>query len=185
MARLANSTLETRTTLRRTGWKRKAKTPLKQGLGASRKSVLRKLGKSPVSVQKRKIQALLRQIVMIRDKGCVLAQIRCNRRIEDAGVVWQADHLLSRSNAATFGDSRLVVLVCQPCHAWKSLGSNLRKAEYDRLVRTLLPKERVSLWDMAEIDAGRHKGVKMDWTLVEISLQKELDMLTLPPEVRV
>lgn len=142
-----------------------------------KRSTLSKLGKSPVAATKRRIQALLRDIVMKRDYGCILRHVRCNRRIGDPGVIWQADHLLSRSNSATYGDSRLVVLVCRECHAWKSLGSNLRKAEYDRLVRSILPPERVTLWDMAEIEAGRHKAVKMDWTLVELSLQQELKNL--------
>lgn len=142
-----------------------------------KRSTLRKISKDPVAETKRRIQALLRDICMARDSGCILAQVRCNRRIGDAGVVWQADHLISRSNSATYGDPRLVVLICRDCHGWKSLGSNLRKAEYDRLVRSILPLERVKLWDMAELEAGRHKGVKVDWTMTEIVLQAELDKL--------
>lgn len=70
-----------------------------------------------------------------------------------------------------------MVLICKSCHAWKSLGSNLRKAEYDRLVRSILPQDRVKLWDLAEIEAGRHKGVKMDWTIIEMGLERELAAL--------
>lgn len=140
-------------------------------------SVLNKLGKSPAAEAKRHIQALLREICLKRDLGCILRGVRCGRLVGDAGVVWQADHLVSRSNSATYGDSRLVVLICRDCHGWKSLGSNLRKAEYDRLVRQLLAPERVALWDMAELEAGRHKGVKMDWVLVELALQSELAKL--------
>lgn len=142
-----------------------------------KRSVLRHLGKSTTAVTKRQIQATLREICLKRDKGCILRSIRCGAIVGDAGVVWQCDHLLSRSNSATYGDSRLVVLVCRNCHAWKSLGSNLRKAEYDRLVRSILSPEQVKLWDLAEIEAGRHKGVKMDWQLILLALQRELTQL--------
>lgn len=152
-------------------FKVKAQKPLK-------KSVLRKLGKSPASVIKREIQRLLREICLKRDKGCILRSVRCGAVLGDRGVVWQADHLLSRSNAATYGDPRLVTLVCKSCHAWKSLGSNLRKSEYDRLVRSILLPERVKLWDLAEIEAGRYKGVKVDWLLTELALKKELELLS-------
>lgn len=144
-----------------------------------RRSVLRRLGKSDTAETKRQIQSLLRDICLIRDRACILHKHRCGAIVGDAGVVWQADHLLSRSNSATYGDSRLVVLICKSCHGWKSLGSNLRKAEYDALVRTILPPERVALWDMAELEAGRHKGVKMDWTLVLLALRRELEVLEL------
>ncbi len=153
------------------------RTPFKQKPYTLKRSTLNKLGKSPTSVIKREIQALLREICIKRDKVCILASKRCNSRVGDAGVVFQADHLLSRSNSATYGDSRLVVLICRPCHGWKSLGSNLRKAEYDALVRTILPPQRVALWDMAELEAGRHKGVKMDWVLVKLALEQELAQL--------
>ncbi len=139
-----------------------------------KRSKLRVAGVSDTAKTKKRIQVLLREIVMKRDKGCILRDFRCHTTTQTPGVVWQADHLLSRSNSATYGDSRLVVLICRPCHGWKSLGSNLRKAEYDALVRSILPPERVSLWNMAELQAGRLQGVKMDWKLVEISLQQEL-----------
>lgn len=154
----------------------KPRRPLKKSPFKPTNRALRKVSKSPVAITKGRIQALLRQIVMIRDKGCILRNVRCGAELGTRGVVFQADHLMSRSFSATFGDSRLVVCVCRPCHAWKSLGNNLRKAEYDTLVKTLLPKERVALWDLAE--ATKHKPQKMDWTLVELSLISELNTLT-------
>ncbi len=111
---------------------------------------------------------------MIRDKGCILRNVRCGAVMGDTGVVWQADHLISRSNSATFGDTRLIVLICQSCHGWKSIGGNARKAEYDTMVKRILPKERVALWEIAEADKRPHKE---DWTLTEISLQRELQHL--------
>ncbi len=150
-------------------------------LSAAKKSMkrskLRVAGVSDTAKTKKRIQVLLREIVMKRDKGCILRDFRCHTLMGTPGIVWQADHLISRGNSATYGDSRLVVLICKSCHAWKSLGSNLRKAEYDRLVRSILPQERVNLWDMAELQAGRLQGVKMDWRLIELGLEQELKRL--------
>lgn len=76
---------------------------------------------------------------------------------------------------ATYADPRLVVCVCRPCHAWKSLGSNLRKAQYDALVRALLPADRVSLWDRCEADSWRPARTgAYDWKLAEIALKHQV-----------
>lgn len=76
--------------------------------------------------------------------------------------------------SATYADSRLVVCVCRPCHAWKSLGNNLRKGQYDALVRTLLPPERVALWSRCEEDCSPHRFYKSDWLMAEAALRREL-----------
>lgn len=136
---------------------------------------IQRISKNPLAQTKKRIQALLREICLLRDKQCVLRFARCGRVVGDEGVVWQADHLISRANSATYGDSRLVVLVCRDCHAWKSLGSNLRKGQYDDLVKRILPKERVALWGIAE--ASAHRPFKADWVLVEMSLIQELKVL--------
>ncbi len=100
------------------------------------------------------IQALVREIVIKRDGGCILRNKR--RCGGDVGfAVLQADHLITRANSATFADTRLIVCVCRSCHAWKSLGSNNRKAEYDTLVKTILPADRVALWERCERDSWK------------------------------
>lgn len=147
-------------------------------------SKLRLAGVSDTSVIKRDIQDLVRAIVIIRDGGCLLYNLQghgipmCNGYAKDGHLILQADHLLSRSNSATYGDTRLIVCVCKGHHGWKSVGNNLRKAEYDQIVRTILPPERVALWDMAE--ATKHRPVKMDWKLVLLALKAELDTLKRP-----
>lgn len=144
---------------------------------AKPRTALRKKGKSKLSKTKDRIQALVRQIVMARDKGCVLRDIRhCGAILGTTGHVFQADHLITRSNSATFADTRLIVCVCKSCHGWKSLGSNLRKKQYDDLVRSILPKDRVDLWDRAENDSWR--ATKMDWALEEVALKKELEKIS-------
>jgi hypothetical protein len=68
-----------------------------------------------------------------------------------------------------------VVCVCKAHHAWKSLGSNLRKKQYDELVRQVLPPERVKLWDTCERDSWRpHRAYAADWKLAEAALKSEL-----------
>jgi hypothetical protein len=138
-----------------------------------KRSYLKRKSKSETALLKDEIQATVRKIVIKRDGGCILRDIRhCNGLPDTPGVVLQADHLISRSHAGTFADPRLIVCVCRSCHGWKSLGSNLRKAEYDRLVRTILPPDRVALWDRAEQNSW--KPSKVDWKLELIALKQQL-----------
>ena len=141
-----------------------AKKPMKR-------SKLRVAGVSDTTKIKQSIQSLVREIVILRDKGCILRFKRpCGGEIGKA--VLQADHLVTRANSATYGDTRLIVCLCRPCHGGFK---QWHKPEYDALVRTILPKERVALWDMAQANA--HRPQKMDWKLVEIGLQQELTPL--------
>jgi len=171
MATMKRTPLTRKTPLRaKKAWLKKQK-PLKV------KQVLRKLSKSPVAESKRHIQFLLREIVILRDQKCQ----RCGlpyAPYKDCGVAFQADHLISRGNSATYADPRLCVLLCKPCHGWKSVGSNLRKAEYDAFMRSRLPKERVELWDRCEQESWRpsRKG-SYDWKLAEVALEQELRKL--------
>ncbi len=155
------------------------KTPLRRRTPLRSKNHICVAGHSDTAEIKERIQALLRAIVIARDKGCILRDVRhCNGLPDIPGVVLQADHLITRANSATFADTRLVVCVCRPCHAWKSLGSNQRKAEYDALVRTLLPADRVALWDRCEQDSWRpHRTFMSDWTLAEVVLEREFARL--------
>jgi hypothetical protein len=61
-------------------------------------------------------------------------------------------------------------------HAWKSLGNNARKKEYDELVRRLIAPDRVALWDRCERDSWRPKRTSaMDWKLQLAALKSERD----------
>jgi hypothetical protein len=143
-------------------------TPLKT------KTRIRVAGVSDTADLKKEIQALVREIVIKRDGGCILRnKRRCGGDIGFA--VLQADHLITRANSATFADTRLIVCVCRSCHAWKSLGSNNRKAEYDALVKTILPADRVALWERCERDSWRpvRTGV-YDWKVAIVALKQEL-----------
>lgn len=163
---------------------------LKRKTGLRRITKLRVAGKSEVSEIKREIQDTLRAIVIKRDDGCILRHNfdnpngwtipTCNGYDKNGKLVLQADHLISRSNSATYADSRLVVCVCKGHHGWKSVGSNARKKQYDEIVRTLLPKDRVELWDKCEAVSWRPTRTGIyDWKLAEIALEKELKALML------
>ena len=150
-------------------WIKKGGKGLSRGISLKR-TKLRVAGKSDNATTKREIQSTLREYVMLRDGGCILRDIRhCGGEI--GKVVIQADHLITRSNAATYADERLVVCVCKSCHGWKKW----HEKEYDRLVRQILPKERVDLWDRCEEDRSTSHRGSYDWKLEILALKKELN----------
>ena len=155
--------------MKRSFFRKKATKPLKR-------TRLAKKGKSPTALLKDEIQAWLRQLVILRDKKCILHGIRCNHEVgvNDEGVVWQAEHLIERSNSSTFADSRLVVLVCKNCHGWKHFKKS-NHDQYDEWVKSKLSKERVALWDRVRGDRTPHK---VDLKLELLALKQEYQRLT-------
>jgi hypothetical protein len=138
-----------------------------------RKTPLAASGKSDTATYKKEIQRLLREIVIVRDGGCILRPVRHCNGVPGVAVL-QADHLITRANSATYADPRLVVCVCQPCHYWKSVRSD-NKAHYDHLVRMLLPQDRLTLWERCEKESWRPKRTSaMDWRLHIVTLEQEL-----------
>lgn len=144
-----------------------------------KRTKLKLVGDNSTATLKKEIQRLVRLIVTHRDKGCVLARLRkCgveafvdeNQEIVATSSFIQADHLVTRANSATFADTRLIVCVCNGCHAWK----NWNKESYDKLVRTQLPNDRKILWDKCEEARHQHKTQKMDWSMELVALKKEL-----------
>lgn len=168
-----------------------------------KRTALRKKSKSETALIKDDIQAYLRAIVIKRDGGCIIEHFRrktvedcaeyryeptypvcgvppCNGYKKDGTLILQADHLITRANGATFADSRLVVCVCKGHHGWKSVGSNMRKAQYDAIVRQLLPADRVALWDRCEKESWRPTRTTLyDLKLQLAALKQELRMLEL------
>ena len=137
-------------------------------------------GHSTTTQKKDEIQYLVREIVIKRDGGCIFRKEKghiCTGFAKDGHLILQADHLLSRSNSATFADTRLIVCVCKGIHGWKSTNSELRKKEYDERVKKLISKERVKLWERCEKDAHAHKTHKMDWSMEILNLKNEFNKL--------
>ena len=86
-----------------------------------------------------------------------------------------SDHLITHANADTYADSRLIFCVCKAHHDWKSLGSSMRKAQYDAVVKEILPPERVTLWERCEADSWRPvRTTAYDWKLLLAALRQEL-----------
>lgn len=142
-----------------------------------KRSKLNIKGHSTTTQKKDEIQYLVREIVIKRDGGCIFRKEKdhvCTGFAKDGHLILQADHLLSRSNSATFADTRLIVCVCKGIHGWKSTNSELRKKEYDERVKKLISKDRVKLWERCEKDVHAHKTQKMDWSMEILNLKNEL-----------
>ncbi len=159
--------------MRRTGFKKKQTKPMKRGK-------LRVVGHSTTAEQKQEIQYLVREIVMKRDGGCILRNLPSHRcsgfSKKDGHLILQADHLISRANSATYADTRLIVCICNGLHGWKKW----HEAEYNEMVRKVISKERVALWDRCEADRRSHKTRKMDWKVEILALKQELFNLSTP-----
>lgn len=140
------------------------RTPFKRTKSTLKRTKLRVVGHSTTAQLKKEIQALVREIVILRDGGCILRKLRhCN------DPVLQADHLITRSNSATFADTRLIVCLCRSCHGGYK---QWHKPEYDLLVKKVISKDRVALWDKCQEDSWR--PTKMDWKLEILNLKQEL-----------
>lgn len=144
---------------------------MKRSTALKRRTPLAAHGKSDTALLKEEIQALLRQIVIHRDGGCILRKHRfCGGEVGTA--VLQADHLITRANSATYADHRLVVCLCRPCHGWK----HWHKEEYDALVKSILEPERVALWEACERDSWKpHRMTTYDWAKEATYLRSKLD----------
>lgn len=167
--------------MKRTGFKPKPRKPLKR-------TRIKRKSRTENAITKDDIQTYLREIVMIRDGGCVLREVQgteiagvkipmCNGYRNDGELILQADHLISRGNSATYADERLVVCVCKGHHGWKSVGSNLRKAQYDEVLKVILPEDRVELWRVCEADKTTHRMGLYDWKLAKTALSQTLERL--------
>lgn len=165
--------------LKRSGFKLKPRkplkrTPFKRSYKQLRRTKINVVGHSDTATDKKEIQRLLREIVILRDKKCVLYGIRCYNECGMEGVVFQAEHLVERNNAETFADSRLVVLVCKNCHGWKHFTKS-NHDQYDEWVRSRLSHERVKLWDRCRENMRSHRDYKTDLKLEIVALKQEYE----------
>jgi len=146
-----------------------------------KRTKLKRKSKSETARLKDDIQEFLRAIVILRDGGCILRGKfghTCSGTNKDGTViVLQCDHLIERSNSATYADSRLAVCICKGLHGWKHFKKS-NHDQYNEWIKKVLPKERVKLWDRCEKDSWRPKPMRShDWKLEIINLKKELTSL--------
>jgi hypothetical protein len=139
-----------------------------------KRTPLAAIGNSETSTIKQDIQDTVRDIVIIRDGGCVARDEpwhTCSGYADDGHLILQADHLITRGNSATFADARLIVCICVGLHGWKKWNG----ARYNELIRPLIGPECCALWDRCH--AARYTPTRMyasDWKKELAALKQEL-----------
>lgn len=132
-------------------------------------------GTSEVSVLKEQIQATLRQIVMLRDGGCILRDYpetgRCGPINKQGKLVLQAEHLNSRAHAISIADSRLAVCLCQRHHIFYKPQYSAR---YWEIIEEMIGPTRWELFQKVKAD---HRPYKTDLKLDLLALKQELKEL--------
>lgn len=168
--------------MKRSGFQNKPRkplkrTPLKRGTSQLKRTKLRVVGQSTAAELKRDIQALLREIVIIRDGGCILRHYpgtgACGGYRKDGELILQAEHLHTRGNAGSYADHRLVVCLCKRHHIFYK---PQHADEYYTVVKEHIGPERTKLLEAVQVD---HKPHKMDWKVEKLFLEGHLKDLKL------
>ena len=146
-----------------------------------RKTRLAKKGKSETAIIKRRIQALVREIVIVRDGGCILRNVDgitpcSSQETKDGHLVLQADHLVTRGKNVGFAETRLIICLCEGHHLAKTFKM---KEEYEGYIRHLIGPERAKLWDDTKNDRKIYPMGAHEWGNVELALKQELKKLTI------
>lgn len=141
---------------------------------------LRVVGKSTMSELKNEAQGLLREIVILRDKGCFLRAYKskiepryreCGGFTKAGKLILQAEHLESRAKAISFTDERLVVCICKRHHLFYK--PQFTK-EYNDLAREYIGKENAKVWDYV---SNYRSAFKIDLKLEILRLKQILKKL--------
>lgn len=148
--------------MKRAYFKTKPRKPLKR-------TRLHLKGHSTTTQIKDQIQAILREIVIKRDGGCILREYpetgECGGYTKEGKLILQAEHLHTRGNSASFACLDLVVCLCKRHHIyWKLQHSS----EYYEIVKKQIGKERSALLKAVQEDRKAHK---IDWNLQLCGLQ--------------
>ncbi len=143
---------------------------------------LRPRSTTPTAQAKDMVQGLVRQVVIVRDGGCILRGKPqfgpCNGYRQDGQLVLQANHLVTRGKNVGYADTRLIVCMCKGHH--KGYHS-ARNEEYKITIRKIIGPARRNLWERAEQDRTIHHMTAWDWEKEVLALQAELRSLTNPP----
>lgn len=128
-----------------------------------------KLGKSPVSVVKRQIQAQLRENAIERDKTCVVGQHKellpenwyvCGPLRKDGEIIVQAEHLCGRTKSKCYADMDNIILLCMRHHFHFK---RQRGALYWHIVRKHIGEERWARVQGWEADNAIYRYSAQDW----------------------
>ena len=134
--------------------------------------------KSEVAKAKDRIQSLLRQIVILRDGGCVLRDYPsagdCGGYRNDGNLILQAEHLVTRARSVSYADTRNVVCLCRHHHRhWKPQNSRL----YWEIIEKVIGPKRWTWIKRVEADRKSYQFNLSDWIKEEIALTHELQAL--------
>lgn len=147
--------------------------PLKRTKG------LRAQGKTGTAPVKKRIQALLRELVIHRDGGCILRKYpesgACGGYGPVSGLlILQAEHLRSRAYSSTYADPRNIVCLCSHHHGhWKERNSAL----YWDIIRRHLGEGGWGWLQFALRDTKAHRMTEWDWEKQAIALKVEIGKL--------
>jgi len=132
-------------------------------------------GGSDRAILKEEIQAILREIAIKRDGGCIFRNYpetgKCGGFRKDGQLILQFDHLNSRANAISFSDSRLGVCACKRHHLFYK---RQYPSEYEKYAIDNLGQERTELLYRVRAD---NRPYKVDLKLALIGLRQELALL--------
>lgn len=140
-----------------------------------KRAYLRKEGKSPTAQCKKRIQSLLREIAIIRDKHCFLSNYpesgKCGGYRNDGELILQYDHLNTRTANSSYGDSRFGVLVCKKHHIyWKPQFP----FEYEKCAIDFIGPKRAELLYKVRADKRSYPMGIYEWSKCELGLIQEL-----------
>jgi hypothetical protein len=160
----------------------KRKTPLKSRQTHSKASVrsaLRQMSKSPVAGYKRRIQAALNALGQARDGGCIMRHYpesgECGGYANDGHLILQWDHILTRSNSATFADLRNGIILCKRHHIfWKKQYPML----WAELVYRHIGAETTSWIHRQQALSGKPTRIyPSEWLLIAQNLENKVKLL--------
>ena len=145
------------------------KTPLRT------KTRIRVVGNSDTAEIKERIQALLRQLAIQRDGGCILRHYpeagSCGGYRNTGELILQAEHLVTRSNSVSFADMRNIVCLCRHHHGHFKPEHSL---EYWMLIERHIGLARWAWIQRVLNDRAPHRFYLADWKLAEVALHREL-----------
>ena len=143
-----------------------------------KKSPLSKIGKSPVSQAKQRVQALLRLLAIKRAGGCILRHYSeaglCGGHRKDGELILQFDHLSTREKNISWHVD-LGVIVCIRHHLYFK---RQYPAEYERMAIDNIGEERAKFLYRVRADHKPHPMSLWDWNKLEIYLSSELKKLS-------
>lgn len=136
---------------------------------------MRQTSKTPSAQAKKRIQALIREIAIARDGGCILRNYpesgNCGYYTAAGNLVLQAEHLVSREHSVSYGDMRNIVCLCNNHHMYFKKKNGLL---YWELVRKHIGADRWEWVKIVEADRKPYPMSSHDWLKVEVALIQDL-----------